>query len=75
MKDRVRCTWHLGGLPGTLSFLVRRHDGVAYSVLFNQRVSGTPLNKFDQALNEAVDRTAYWPDDDLFPDYTSTLRD
>jgi len=27
--------WHLGGLPGTSTILVRRHDGLVWAVLFN----------------------------------------
>jgi CubicO group peptidase (beta-lactamase class C family) len=63
--------WHNGSLPGTSTLLVRRHDGLTWAVLFNQRSSDPKLpdNEIDGALHRAADSVAAWPSHDLFPQY------
>ena len=62
-----RNTWHGGSLPGTHTLLVRRHDGLAWVVLFNQR---SPTDgEIDPALHRAADAVREWPREDLFPRY------
>jgi N-acyl-D-amino-acid deacylase len=60
--------WHAGSLPGTYSLLARRHDGVSFAVLFNQRSKrGQKADaEIDGALNRAVDSVSTWPAVDLF---------
>jgi N-acyl-D-amino-acid deacylase len=64
--------WHTGSLPGTYTLLVRRHDGLAWAVLFNQRSSDPKLadGAIDGALHRAADAVAEWPSHDLFGNYT-----
>lgn len=57
--------WHGGSLPGTSTLLVRRHDGLAWAALFNDRSRGE--GKIDPALHRAADAVVDWPRDDLFP--------
>lgn len=56
-------TWHTGALPGTTSLLVRRHDGLVWAVLFNERLKNESI---DPALHKAADAVASWPKGDLF---------
>jgi N-acyl-D-amino-acid deacylase len=60
--------WHAGGLPGTYTLLVRRHDDLIWAVLFNQRSEGDmpPDGEIDGALHQAADAVTRWPDHDLF---------
>jgi len=65
-------TWHNGLLDGTSSLLVRRHDGLAWAVLFN--ASHDPDRKvlasiIDPLVHKAADQVRHWPDKDLFSDY------
>ena len=64
--------WHAGSLPGTSTLLVRRHDGLAWAVLFNQRSTDPKLpdGAIDGALHEAADAVAEWPEGDLFGKYS-----
>jgi N-acyl-D-amino-acid deacylase len=64
--------WHNGSLPGTFTLLVRRFDGLAWAVLFNQRSSDPKLpdDEIDGALHRAADSVAEWPGHDLFGHYT-----
>lgn len=43
-------TWHNGGLPGTSTLLVRRHDGLSWAVLFNG-----DFGKGNQRLSDLID--------------------
>jgi len=63
--------WHSGSLPGTYTLLVRRHDGLAWAALFNQRSSDPKLpdGEIDGALHRAADAVAEWPEHDLFGKY------
>lgn len=64
----VRNTWHDGSLPGTTSLLVRRNDGVNWSVMFNQRDDPSNLSYFDidGMLHNAANAVSVWPTHDLF---------
>jgi N-acyl-D-amino-acid deacylase len=66
--------WHSGSLPGTYTMLVRRYDGLAWAVLFNQRNSDPKLpdGDIDEALHRAADAVAEWPEHDLFGNYTQS---
>ena len=63
--------WHIGSLPGTNSWLVRRGDGLSWAVLFNQRSEDKKLpdNAIDSALHRAAAAVEKWPDHDLFPQW------
>jgi len=63
--------WHTGSLPGTATLLVRRADGLSWSVLFNQRSEDKKLsdNEIDPALHRAADAVDKWPDHDLFSQF------
>jgi N-acyl-D-amino-acid deacylase len=56
-------TWHTGGLPGTSTLMVRRHDGLVWVALFNERLRD---EKLDPALHRAADSVKEWPKTDLF---------
>ena len=50
--------WHTGSLPGTSTLLVRRHDGMAWAVMFNSRRScagKNPASAIDPLVHAAVD--------------------
>jgi CubicO group peptidase (beta-lactamase class C family) len=60
--------WHAGSLPGTAALLVRRWDGLSWTVLFNQRSDDKKLpdSAIDPALHRAADAVTEWPAGDLF---------
>ena len=61
--------WHTGSLPGTSTLLVRRHDGMAWAVMFNSRRScagKNPASAIDPLVHGAVDAVTEWPDGDAF---------
>ena len=60
--------WHTGSLPGTYTLLVRRHDGVSWAILFNQRSDDEKLadSEIDPALHRAANAVNEWPRFDLF---------
>ena len=60
--------WHSGNLPGTNTLLVRRHDGLSWAVLFNQRSEDKQLpdSAIDAALHRAANSVRVWPEQDLF---------
>jgi len=67
-------TWHNGSLPGTWTYLVRRHDGLNWVALFNQRddpsdPGSTNYWQIDPALHTAADAVTAWPQGDLFAQY------
>lgn len=66
--------WHNGSLPGTYSLLVRRHDGLNWAVLFNQRECPPELGpeQIDPAVHVAADAVKDWPEDDLFDMFFAT---
>ncbi|HOS94828.1 MAG TPA: serine hydrolase domain-containing protein [Armatimonadota bacterium] len=66
--------WHNGSLPGTYSLLVRRHDGLNWAVIFNQRTcpEGLDVEVIDPALHMAADAVKRWPGDDLFGTFGAT---
>ncbi len=60
--------WHTGSLPGTATLLVRRHDALSWTVLFNQRSDDKrlPDTAIDGALHRAAAAVTEWPAEDLF---------
>jgi hypothetical protein len=61
--------WHSGGLDGTSTILVLRHDGICWAVLFNTRqaVDGQAAsNKIDSLVHSAANAVKEWPKHDLF---------
>jgi N-acyl-D-amino-acid deacylase len=65
-KAGGRNAWHTGSLPGTSTLLVRRHDGLAWAVLFNTRNAKdgqVPARLIDPLLHVAADAVTDWPDD------------
>jgi N-acyl-D-amino-acid deacylase len=49
--------WHTGSLPGTYTLMVRRHDGICYVAMFNQRSSDQSADAvIDPRLYDAADR-------------------
>ena len=61
--------WHSGGLDGTSTILVLRHDGICWAVLFNTRqaVDGQAAsNKIDPLVHTAANAVKEWPKHDLF---------
>jgi len=75
-KEINENVWHDGSLPGTISLLVRRWDGLDWAVLFNQRDDQHDRNSstyfdIDGALHVAADAVTQWPDPDfdLFHNY------
>lgn len=61
-----RNTWHTGGLPGTSTLLVRRHDGLVWAAVFNERLRD---EKLDPSLHKAAEAVKAWPTGDLFEKY------
>jgi len=67
--------WHTGSLPGTATLAVRRHDGMCWVVMFNQRSSEGASHfgrAMDPLLHEATGRVKQWPRGDLFEEYLAT---
>jgi len=61
--------WHSGGLDGTSTILVLRHDGICWAVLFNTRLTvdgQAPSNKIDSLIHSAANYIKEWPKHDLF---------
>lgn len=67
LEDGGYTIGHRGSLPGTLTHLTKRANGVTWSVLFNQRndPSGLPYDKFEDLMFAASDATESWPEHDL----------
>ncbi len=63
--------WHDGSLPGTTSFMVRAHNGLAWVALFNSRPSDSAIftNELDGSLWQAVNGVTDWPTGDLFAQF------
>ena len=69
--------WHTGSLAGTSTLLVRRHDGMAWAVLFNSRracAGKNPASAIDPLVHKAVDAVREWPEGDLFDSATDDAR-
>lgn len=60
---------HGGSLPGTLSLLVRRADGVAWAIVFNSEFPDGFLTQLDQGVSQTIDAVKEWPAHDLFGQY------
>ena len=66
--DGATNSWHTGSLPGTAALLVLRHDGRAWAVLFNSRVSPQAVHlarEIDPLLHQAADNVRHWPAGEL----------
>ena len=60
--------WHTGGLAGTSTLLVRRHDGLNWAVLFNTRAGadGKALAALiDPLVHKAANAVNEWPKEPL----------
>jgi len=67
-------TWHNGYLDGATSLLVRRHDGLAWAVLFNSDTAANGKSAatiIDPLIHRAANAVKEWPDNDLFQKQTS----
>ena len=62
--------WHAGGLPGTSTLLVRRHDGLDWAVLFNAdrgpKSPQTLADLIDPLVHRAANAVKKWPRTDGF---------
>jgi len=61
--------WHTGGLDGTSTILVLRHDGICWAALFNARKTAdkqTAASKIDSLVHRAANAVKEWPMHDLF---------
>lgn len=61
--------WHNGSLPGTLTILIRRHDGRNLVALLNTRFSPRTnelMQELDHVLHQAANAVEQWPEIDLF---------
>ena len=70
--DGTERWWHSGGLPGTLSLVAHRPDGIVYAALFNTSAAfGDMVASGDahEALAAALGSIAEWPDRDLFDSF------
>jgi N-acyl-D-amino-acid deacylase len=72
--NRGRNTWHGGLIAGTSTILVRRWDGLTWTVLFNtDRTTGQPARPLsgviDPLVHAAAEAVRTWPDHDLFTRY------
>jgi len=68
-EDGAFNAWHSGSLDGTATFMVRRHDGLGWVVLFNRQngKDGKYLSDaIDPLLQKAADAVKTWPERDLF---------
>jgi N-acyl-D-amino-acid deacylase len=63
--------WHNGSLPGTMTLLVRTHNGLCWAALFNLRPQDQRafLAELDRVIWEAVGRVPKWPQQDLFSQF------
>jgi N-acyl-D-amino-acid deacylase len=69
-SDGAANYWHNGSMPGTFALLVRRHDGLSWAALFNQRVTESgPDDSIDLALHRAAAAVERWPSGDQFGHY------
>lgn len=69
--------WHTGSIGGTSTLLVRRWDGLAWSVLFNtDRDSDgkAPSGAIDPLLHDAARKVQKWPDADGFGELLEAKR-
>ncbi|HVP90308.1 MAG TPA: serine hydrolase domain-containing protein [Terriglobales bacterium] len=65
--------WHTGSLPGTVTIMVRAHNGLAWAALFNTRPADADAftTELDSALWTAVGGVTDWPTTDLFDSHPS----
>ncbi|MAG92680.1 MAG: D-aminoacylase [Planctomycetaceae bacterium] len=68
-EDGTLNNWHTGSLAGTATFLLRRHDGLNFAVLFNARRDASVSHfgrAIDPLLHEVANSIATWPGHDFF---------
>jgi CubicO group peptidase (beta-lactamase class C family) len=71
-KEGKLNAWHTGSISGTSTLLVRRWDGLDWSVLFNtDRDSDgkAPSGVIDPLIHDAAGEVQTWPEVDLFGEY------
>jgi len=63
--------WHTGSTLGSVTILVRTHDGLAWAALFNSRPKDIESFRYElnDALWQAVGEITKWPAYDLFDRY------
>jgi len=69
VKNGKTNRWHTGGLSGTSTILVLRHDGLCWAVLFNTNLTSDgkkPSSKIAPLVHKAADAVTAWPSHDLF---------
>ena len=69
VKNGKTNRWHTGGLSGTSTILVLRHDGLCWAVLFNTNLTSDgkkPSSKIDPLVHKAADAVTAWPSHNLF---------
>jgi N-acyl-D-amino-acid deacylase len=57
--------WHNGSLPGTSTLMVRRFDGLCWSVLFNSRATAgkdESAGLIDELMHKAAQAVVKWPE-------------
>lgn len=66
VTDTTYNNWHMGRINGSSTLLVRRHDDLAWAVLFNcdrSAANGEPLAlMIDPLMHRAARRVRKWPD-------------
>ena len=66
--------WHGGGIPGTLAWIVRSYDNLAWVALLNSRpFDDSFLVELNNSLFDAVYSITDWPNHDLFVQYNLTI--
>jgi CubicO group peptidase (beta-lactamase class C family) len=62
---------HNGSLPGTMTLLVRAHNGLKWAILVNLRPEddGKFMGEMDRGMWKAVGKVSKWPEGDLFKRY------
>ncbi len=70
-------TWHNGYLDGATCLLVRRHDGLAWAVLFNSDTGSNGKSAavaIDSLVHKAANAVKEWPEKDLFAEIASSRK-
>jgi len=58
--------WHMGGLPGTTTVMVRTSHQFCWAALTNTRVKGKLDDDLDKLVWDMVGKITTWPECDLF---------
>lgn len=70
-------TWHNGYLDGATCLLVRRHDGLAWAVLFNSDTGSNGKSAavaIDALVHKVANAVKEWPEKDLFAEMASSRK-